>query len=238
MPIKGAAVTVCYVAWDTSANAGKTGDAANHTIRAVGDGTEFTPAASPAEVDSTNLKGVYKVSLAAGENAYDFVMLGGKSSTANISIMPISWSNTVSATVVAYPGNTPQTGDNFARIGANGAALTALGDARLANLDATVSSRLPTTAYVLPPPDYGPPPTAAAVAAAVLTTQMNEDYGTDGTAPDLTQAIFVIMQRLTDFGIVGSSINVKKLDGTTTAYILTLDKAPATTGPLTSTRSS
>lgn len=34
-----------------------------------------------------------------------------------------------------------QTGDNFDRIGANGAGLTALGDTRLANLDAAVSSR-------------------------------------------------------------------------------------------------
>lgn len=35
----------------------------------------------------------------------------------------------------------PQTGDAYGRIGANGAGLTALGDARVANLDATVSSR-------------------------------------------------------------------------------------------------
>jgi hypothetical protein len=35
----------------------------------------------------------------------------------------------------------PQSGDAFARIGANGAGLTAIGDTRMANLDATVSSR-------------------------------------------------------------------------------------------------
>lgn len=40
-----------------------------------------------------------------------------------------------------YTGNTPQTGDAFARVGAAGAGLTALGDARLANLDAAVSTR-------------------------------------------------------------------------------------------------
>lgn len=44
-------------------------------------------------------------------------------------------------TLTAYTGNTPQTGDNYARIGAGGAGLTALGDVRIANLDATVSSR-------------------------------------------------------------------------------------------------
>jgi hypothetical protein len=35
----------------------------------------------------------------------------------------------------------PQTGDAFARLGLNGAGLTVLGDARIANLDAAVSSR-------------------------------------------------------------------------------------------------
>lgn len=44
-------------------------------------------------------------------------------------------------TVTTYTGNTPQTGDAFARIGAAGASLTALGDTRIANLDATISSR-------------------------------------------------------------------------------------------------
>ena len=44
-------------------------------------------------------------------------------------------------TLTTYTGNTPQTGDAFARIGAAGAGLTALGDTRIANLDATISSR-------------------------------------------------------------------------------------------------
>lgn len=44
-------------------------------------------------------------------------------------------------TVTTLTGNTPQTGDNYARIGAAGIGLTNLGDARLANLDVAVSSR-------------------------------------------------------------------------------------------------
>jgi hypothetical protein len=44
-------------------------------------------------------------------------------------------------TVTTYTGNTVQTGDAYARLGAAGAGLTALGDTRIANLDATVSSR-------------------------------------------------------------------------------------------------
>lgn len=43
-----------------------------------------------------------------------------------------------------------QTGDSYDRIGANGAGLTALGDVRLANLDATVASRMATFIYTAP----------------------------------------------------------------------------------------
>jgi hypothetical protein len=89
MPLKNQALTVTYVAWDTTANQGRVGDVANHAIRAVGDGAEFTPAASPLEVDPTNLKGVYKVALAGGEMNYNQVTVGGNSSTAGVVIIPV-----------------------------------------------------------------------------------------------------------------------------------------------------
>lgn len=63
-------------------------------------------------------------------------------------------------------------------IGAAGAGLTALGDARLANLDATVSSRLATAGYTAPP-------SAAVVADAVL----DEDMTAHQTQGSLGQAI-------------------------------------------------
>jgi hypothetical protein len=72
-------------------------------------------------------------------------------------------------------------------------------------------------------------PTAAAIATAVHTTQMAESYNADGKAPTLAQAQFVMMQRLTEFGISGTGITVKKLDGATTAYTLTMDSASAPT---------
>lgn len=51
---------------------------------------------------------------------------------------------TLAKTLTTYTGDTPQTGDAFARLGANGAGLTALGDARIGNLDAAVTSRMAT----------------------------------------------------------------------------------------------
>ncbi len=70
---------------------------------------------------------------------------------------------------------------------------------------------------------------------AVLTTAMTESYNTDGAAPTLAQALFVTMQRLTEFAISGTTITVKKLDGSTSAYTLTTDDA---TNPTSSTRAS
>lgn len=64
------------------------------------------------------------------------------------------------------------------RIGVAGAGLTALGDGRIANLDATVSSRLATAGYTAPP-------TAAVIADAVL----DEDMTAHQTQGSLGQAI-------------------------------------------------
>jgi len=44
-------------------------------------------------------------------------------------------------------------------------------------------------------------------------------------APTAAQALFVIMQRLTEFAIAGVTLTAKKLDGVTTAFTLTFDDA-------------
>jgi hypothetical protein len=90
MASRGQSVTITYVAWDTSANAGKAGDAANHTLRWVKDGTSSAPTNAPAEVDGANAPGVYKLALTAAECTCDVGTLGGKSSTAGVAIIPLS----------------------------------------------------------------------------------------------------------------------------------------------------
>lgn len=89
MAVRGVALTLTYTAWDSSANAPKTGDVANHTIRLIRDGTEATPTNAPAEVDATNAKGEYRLTLTAGEMAVDFITVCGVSSTANVNIIPV-----------------------------------------------------------------------------------------------------------------------------------------------------
>jgi hypothetical protein len=64
---------------------------------------------------------------------------------------------------------------------------------------------------------------ASDLVTSILTTAMTEAYNADGAAPTLAQALFVIMQRLTEGSVSGTTLTVKKLDGTTSAYTLTLN---------------
>jgi len=66
-------------------------------------------------------------------------------------------------------------------------------------------------------------------AADVLTTQMTESYAANGAAPTLAQAQFAIHQMLMQFGISGTSLTVRKLDDSTTAFVVTLDDATSPT---------
>lgn len=90
MATYGVETVVQFVAWDTAANAGKTGDVANFTLRWVKDGTSAAPTNSPAEVDATNAPGVYKITLTAAETQAVCGTLGGKSATAGVVIIPVT----------------------------------------------------------------------------------------------------------------------------------------------------
>lgn len=79
---------VTYGAWDTAAAAWKTGDSANHTLRWVKDGTASAPTNAAAEVDATNCPGQYKVTITSTEADCLQGVLCGKSSTADIVIVP------------------------------------------------------------------------------------------------------------------------------------------------------
>ena len=74
---------------------------------------------------------------------------------------------------------------------------------------------------------------AADAITKILTTQLTESYAADGVAPTLAQALFLIQQSIGDFSIVGTTLTVKKLDGSTTAATYTLDSA---TDPTSRTR--
>lgn len=58
-----------------------------------------------------------------------------------------------------------------------------------------------------------------------LTTAMTESYAANGAAPTMVQALMAIHQMLMQFAISGTSLTVKKLDNSTTAFVVTLDDA-------------
>ena len=228
---------------------------------------------------------------AGASTAADIAAINAK--TTNLPASPASTTNITSATGVTLASSqtftntssSNQTGDAFARIGAAGAGLTSLGDTRLVNLDAAVSTRLATSGYTAPDntgiasaassassaassastaatqatnaatqttagniraavgmsaanldTQIGDLPTNAELTTAItalLTTQMTEAYAADGTAPTLAQCLFLIQQSLHEFSISGTARTVKKLDGSTTAAVFTLDSA---TSPTSTTR--
>ena len=65
--------------------------------------------------------------------------------------------------------------------------------------------------------------------AALFTTQLTEAYAADGVAPTPAQALFLIMQMLTEKSVSGTTVTTKKLDGSTTALTLTLNDATTPT---------
>ncbi len=96
------------------------------------------------------------------------------------------------------------------------------------NLDATVSSRLAGASYTAPP-------TTAQNATAVLTTQMTESYAALHAVPTLAQILFESRALLAEKSVASTTLTTKKIDGSTTAEVFTLNDA---TAPTAITRSS
>jgi len=89
MALYGTQFTAIYNAWNTSINSGVVGDAANHSLFWVKDGTASATTNSAAEVDGSNIPGLYKVVITGEEASCILGALGGKSSTPHVSIIPI-----------------------------------------------------------------------------------------------------------------------------------------------------
>lgn len=172
-----AASAIGYIV-DQPVNATKLGGT-SQTGRDIGASVLLSAGSGAGQLDFT--AGVVKANLAqilataltetAGQLAGGFKKFFNIAAPA--STMDVLARVTLVDTVTAYTGNTPQTGDSYARIGAAGVGLTNLGDARIANLDATISSRTK------------PADTQAAVTLVATTTNLTNAP----TAGDLTAAM-------------------------------------------------
>lgn len=97
------------------------------------------------------------------------------------------------------------------------------------DLDATIRAAVGLSSADLDA-QLGALPTSAEVATAVLTTTMTESYNEDGVAPTAAQALMAILQILSESSVSGTTMTVKKVDGSTTAFTLTLNDALTPTG--------
>ena len=119
----------------------------------------------------------------------------------------------IAADIIAIEGQTDD-------IGAAGAGLTAV--PWNAAWDAEVQSECTDALNAYDPP-------TKAETDALLTTAITESYAADGIAPTVSQALMLIQQMLGDFAISGTTLTVKKLDGTTAAGTFTLSDATSPT---------
>lgn len=71
--------------------------------------------------------------------------------------------------------------------------------------------------------------------ADALEAEIADSIPADGSIPSVKQALYMIVQRLTEVGIAATTLTVYKADGTTPLYTLTLGDA---TNPVTMTRAS
>ena len=116
------------------------------------------------------------------------------------------------ATNITSTGGTtvPQTGDSYARIGAAGVSLTAI--PWNAAWDAEVQSEV----------------------QDALDATLADSIPADGTRPSAAQALYMLTQFMLERSVSGTTVTVKKADGSTTLLVLTLDDA---TSPTSVTRS-
>jgi hypothetical protein len=106
-------------------------------------------------------------------------------------------------TINGYTGNTPQTGDTYARIGAAGAGLTALGDARIAHLDADISGRMATYTQ--------PTGFLAATFPGTVASPTNITAGTITTATNVTTVNGLASAVITATSIAADAITDAKV---------------------------
>lgn len=144
---------------------------------------------------------------------------------------------TVLASVGTAATSTAQTGDSFARLGANGAGLTALGDTRLANLD-VASSTLATAAALTTVDDFLDTeiaaikaktdnlPAAPAAVGDIPTANENADAllgrnlaGGSSTGRTVTQALCFLRNKWT---VAAGTLTVYATDDTTTSWSATV----------------
>lgn len=159
-----------------------------------------------------------------------------------VTLAAVTHTGAVIPVVSALTGHVGQTGDCFTRLGAPAGASVSADIAGVQSDTNDIQTRLP-AALVGGRMDSSVGAAAAdtltasalatdavnEIADGVRARQLTESYAADGVAPTLEQALLLIQQMLTEMSIAGTTMTIKKLDGTTTAATLTLNDATTPT---------
>jgi hypothetical protein len=81
------------------------------------------------------------------------------------------------------------------------------------------------TATVIATDAIGSDELAASAVQKILTSAMTEAYAADGATMTVAQAFYFLVAALSEFSVSGTTMTLKKLDGSTTAATLTLSDA-------------
>lgn len=199
-------------------------------------GAAGTFASGRPEVNTSHIAGTSQTARDIGAS----VLLSSGTGTGQISLSSglvtlagVTHTGAVIPTVTTLTGHTAQTGDSYAIVnsGTHGnAALKTLIDAVDDYVDTEVAAiKAKTDNLPAAPAATGDIPSAATIATAVLTTAMTEAYAADGATFTVAQALYEIAQSIGDFSISGTTLTVKKRDGSTTAATYTLNDSASPT---------
>lgn len=144
------------------------------------------------------------------------------------------------ATLTTYTGNTVQTGDAYARLGAPAGASTA---ADIAAVKAQTAAIETDTAEIgaagagltAVPWNASWDAEVQSEVTDALSTALTEAYATLGSTASVAQLLYEIRALLAEKAVSGTTLTAKKLDGSTTAATYTLNDA---TNPTAITRAS
>lgn len=204
--------------------------------------TTYDPASKPGAADALlnelveNDAGVARYSA----NALEQAPTGGSAPTVTQIRQEMDSNSTQLAAIVSAVADVPTNAELATALGtaddATLAAIAALNDLDAAGIRAAVGlasanldtqlGDVPTNAELATALDALP--TAAENAAAVLTTAMTESYSTASGTKTLAQALYELFGLIGDFAVSGTTLTIKKLDGTDAATF-TLDSATAPT---------
>jgi len=245
---KNVASQKVYVfAFDLTTTLPVTGDAANITgslAKDFGADAAITDT-NPSEIDDTTMPGYYAFDLTQAESNADTILIAAVSSTSDVMVIGAP------AVIFTFPTTgilAPATAGRTLVVDASG-----LADANMVKAGPTGSGTAQTAGDIygkvgaLPSdpadqsliiaatdaivtligtPDVSLAADIAGVPDAVGARQITEGYAVNGVAPTLDEALSMLIARKLNFDIVGDTLTIYGLDGTTPVMTLDIGAAP------------